>query len=169
MPRKLPNKQKRKTNQKYCVDTRPQPPTSKEDVSNEELILAMAELKKKEKSLMIELKLQRKIYDRLMQKISTIIEQGRLLTTVLEKKLSLKQDDVKGSRYRLFTVETWGTASTDGLVFTVMAENEVWAKYIVRQWLDSNGRENHRIDKIYALESNDMREVVNVGAKLIDA
>jgi hypothetical protein len=51
-------------------------------------------------------------------------------------------------------------------VFTVMAENNVWAEEMVRQWLNSNGRENYKIDKVMAVVSQDVRAIVNVGAKL---
>lgn len=72
------------------------------------------------------------------------------------------------SDFELFSIETWGSGWTDRLVFTVMAENDVWAEEIARQWLNSNGRENRRIDKVLALVSRDVRAVVNVGAKLLD-
>jgi hypothetical protein len=68
----------------------------------------------------------------------------------------------------LFSVVTWGSSSTDGLVFTVMAESEVWAEELVRQWLNCNGRENHKIDKVMALVSRDVRGIITVGAKLLD-
>jgi hypothetical protein len=55
------------------------------------------------------------------------------------------------------------------MVFTVMAENHVWAEYIVRQWLDSNDREMDKIDKGYAILSRDVRAIVSLGSKLLDS
>ena len=54
-------------------------------------------------------------------------------------------------------------------MFTVMAENDVWAEEMVHQWLHSNGRENHKIDRVMAVVSSDVRAIVNVGAKLVNA
>ena len=61
-----------------------------------------------------------------------------------------------------------GTSRTDELVFTVMAENNVLAEEMVRQWLNSNERENYKIDKVRGIVSQDLRAIVNVGAKLLD-
>lgn len=107
----------------------------------------------------------------------------RLMSVVEEKRLSKQESGEKAeeqdgegsakpssedeSRCMLFSVISWGP-SWDGLVFTVMAENNTWAEELVREWLDSNGRENHKIDKVMALVSRDARGIVNVGAKLLD-
>ena len=108
----------------------------------------------------------------------------RLMSVVEEKRLSKRESGIKAeeqdgdgsaqpssegeSRCMLFSVVSWGP-SWDGLVFTVMAENDAWAEELVREWLDSNGRENHKIDKVMALVSQNARGIVNVGAKLLDA
>jgi hypothetical protein len=82
---------------------------------------------------------------------------------------SLKREELMcESSYKLFSVVTWGSSWRDGLVFTVMAENESWAEEMVRQWLVSNGKKNHKIDKVMALVSQDVRAIVNVGAILPD-
>ena len=73
---------------------------------------------------------------------------------------------VKDSSYNLFSIVAYGSSWMDELVFTVLAENDVWAAEIVRQWLNSNGRENYKIDKVRAIVSRDVRAIVNVGAKL---
>jgi hypothetical protein len=39
---------------------------------------------------------------------------------------------------------------------------------LVHQWLNCNGRENHKIDKVMALVSRDVRGIITVGAKLLD-
>jgi hypothetical protein len=72
------------------------------------------------------------------------------------------------SSHKLFSVVTRGP-SWDGLVFAVMAENDAWAQDLVRQWLDSNGRTDQEIDRVMALVSRDVRGIVNVGAKLLNA
>ena len=118
--------------------------------------------------LLIELKRQTEILDQLQLKISRIIDQRRRMVVELEDGVSSTQERNCDSNFKLFSVETWGSAWTDGLVFTVMADNEVWAKHVVRVWLKANGREDHRIDKIRALVSNDLRAVINVGSKLLD-
>jgi hypothetical protein len=92
----------------------------------------------------------------------------RLLECVEQEQSSGQQNSEKESCHKLFSIVTWGPSWMDGLVFTVMAENNVWAKELVRQWLNSNGRENHRIDKVMALVSRDVRGILNVGAKLLD-
>ncbi len=72
------------------------------------------------------------------------------------------------SAHRLFVIETSGPKFNDGMVFTVMAENHVWAEYLVRQWLDSNDREIDKIDKGYAILSRDVRAIVSLGSKILD-
>ena len=168
MPRIRSNQQKSRTSEEDCVDSRPLLSTyEEEDGSIEELFLALEDLKKKETALNIELELQRKKFEQLKLKISTIIEQGGPLIMEAGSKLSSEKEGAPGSRFRLFTIETWGSAWNSGLVFTVMAENEVWARQIVREWLDSNGKGDHKIDKIQGLVSNDLRGIVNIGAKLL--
>ena len=69
--------------------------------------------------------------------------------------------------HKLFSIVTY-SSGWDGLVFTVIAENDIWAKELVYQWLEANGRKNHKIDKVTALVSQDVRGIVNIGAKLLD-
>jgi hypothetical protein len=99
----------------------------------------------------------------------SVADKKRQLLECVEKERSPEQhNSEKESSHKLFSIVTWGPSWMDGLVFTVMAENEAWAEELVRQWLNSNGRENHRIDKIMALVSRDVRGILNVGAKLLD-
>jgi hypothetical protein len=87
----------------------------------------------------------------------------------ISKRDSLKREErMRESSHKIFSVATWGSSWRDGFVFTVMAENEVWAEEMVRQWLVFNGKKNHRIDKVMALVSQDVRAIVNVGAILSD-
>ncbi len=81
---------------------------------------------------------------------------------------SLQSKNSKKSVLGLFVIETRGSSFDDGMVFTVMAENHVWAEHIVRQWLDSNDREMDKIDKGYAILSRDVRAIVSLGSKLLD-
>jgi hypothetical protein len=95
-------------------------------------------------------------------------ERGRFLAA-MEKDFSSLQD--KGQEemvLKLFLIESSGSKFTDGLVFTVMAEDHVWAENMVRQWLDSNGRETDKIDKVQAVVSRDVRAIVGLGSKLLD-
>ena len=108
-------------------------------------------------------------------RLMSVIEEKRLSKQESSKKADEQDDDGSAkpssegeSRCLLFSVVSWGP-SWDGLVFTVMAENDAWAEELVREWLDSNGRENHKIDKVMALVSQNARGIVNVGAKLLDA
>jgi len=107
--------------------------------------------------------------DKLQSMCNTVTEERNRVSAKKEKGLMPKQQKrAEGSCHKVFSVVTWGHAWNDGLVFTVLAENEVWAKEFVRQWLDSNGREHHRIDKVLGLLSQNVRAVVNVGAVLQD-
>ena len=144
--------------------------------NKENSISILEELEEIEQQLLIEkrqiigtLVKWQSMFDSVADKRSRIIE-------VMEKNRSSKQQNSEKPKqqkheseliYKLFSVVTWGP-SWDELVFTVMAENDVWAEELVRQWLNSNGRENHRIDKVMALVSRDVRAIVNVGAKLLD-
>ena len=85
-----------------------------------------------------------------------------------EDRLPTKRQFNKERNIRFFLIETRGPRWDDGLVFTVIAEDHVWAKEMVRQWLDSNGRQYDNIDKIHVLVSQDIRAIVSVGAKLLE-
>jgi len=164
----LRNQKKYQTNEDETTESLPLSPRKEEYTSTGEATLALEDLKNKEEVILVELRRQSEILGQLQLRISEVTEQRRRLMMEVGDQLSSEQNCKINSNFRLFSVETWGSAWTDGLVFTVMAENEVWAKHIVREWLNSNGRKNHRIDKIQALISNDLRAVVNVGTKLLD-
>ena len=164
----LRNQKKYQTNEDDTTESSPLPLGKEEYTSTREAFLALEDLKNKEEGLLVELRRQRKILGQLQLRISEVTEQRRRLMMEVGDQLCSTENCKINSDFKLFSVETWGSAWTDGLVFTVMAENEVWAKHIVREWLKSNGRENHRIDKIQALVSNNLRAVVNVGTKLLD-
>lgn len=105
---------------------------------------------------------------RCQSKFSSITHRKNRLVEENEKNLSYKQQNtINAPSNTLFSIVTRGT-SLDGFVFTVIAENEICAEKLVRQWLNSNGKETHKIDKLMALVSQDVRAIVNVGAKLRD-
>ena len=135
----------------------------------EDLISELDSFKKQEQQLLVE---KRKLLDALNQlqiKSENIQDRKSNLLAKMEKNvLSELQNSESKSRHMLFSVVTWGSSWTDGLVFTVIAESEVWAEELVRGWLSSNGRKNHKIDKVMALVSQNTRGIINVGAKLLD-
>lgn len=136
--------------------------------NEENSISELEELEKIGKQFLIEKRQLLDTLDQWQSKFNSITDKKSHLLADTEKNLSYKQQNSENeASHKLFSVATWGP-SWDGLVFTVMAENEVWAEELVRQWLDSNGRENHKIDKVMALVSRDVRAIVNVGAKLLD-
>jgi hypothetical protein len=105
-----------------------------------------------------------------LEHVNAILDEKKsIVLAKMENNNSFKQvKSDRGLNHEIFLIVTWGPSKLDGLVFTVMAESEVWAKELVRQWLNSNGRENHRIDKVQSLVSRDVRAIVNVGKKLLD-
>jgi hypothetical protein len=145
-------------------------PTFDAACANEEDSVSLLErLEKAEQQLLVG---KRQIIDTLVKwesMFDSIADKKRQLLECVEKgHLSRQQNSEGESSHKLFSIVTWGSSSMDGLVFTVMAENDAWAEELVRQWLNSNGRENHRIDKVMALVSRDVRGILNVGAKLLD-
>ena len=161
-------RQKNHIHDRKIVDCSLQVLTRKEEINTKKVFPDFKDSLNEKEGILIELKRQTEILDQLQLKISRIIDQRRRMVVELEEGVSSIQESSRDSNYKLFSVETWGSAWNDGLVFTVMADNEVWAKHVVREWLKANGREDHRIDKIRALVSNDLRAVVNVGSKLLD-
>lgn len=152
-------------------------PTIDVTCTNKENAISMLdELEEIEKQLLVE---KRQIIGTLVKWQSMFDsitnKRSRIMKIMEQNRSSRQQNDEEpkqqnsetDSGYKLFSVVTWGP-SWDGLVFTVMAENDAWAEELVRQWLNSNGRENHKIDKIMALVSRDLRAIVNIGAKLLD-
>jgi hypothetical protein len=156
----------------------PEIPTLDAACANEEDSVSFSErLEKVEQQLLVG---KRQIIDTFVKwqsMFESIANKKRRLLECIEKERSSNQQNSKRSKqhssekescHKLFSIVTWGPSWMDGLVFTIMAENNVWAKELVRQWLNSNGRENHRIDKVMALVSRDVRGILNVGAKLLD-
>jgi len=152
-------------------------PTIDVTCTNKENAISMLdELEEIEKQLLVE---KRQIIGTLVKwqsMFDSITDKKSRIMKIMEQNRSSRQQNDEepkqqnsenDSGYKLFSVVTWGQ-SWDGLVFTVMAENDAWAEELVRQWLNSNGRENHKIDKIMALVSRDLRAIVNIGAKLLD-
>ena len=172
MPKIMLGNQKYQISKKNCLDSEQQPTentkTKEEYIGAQHAFQALEDLKKEEKNLLGDIKRLKEILNQLQLKMSYIAEKRSRFRTDMEQKLSSEQNKINLSNNKLFSIETWGPAWNDGLIFTVMAENHVWAEEIVSQWLNSNGRETHRIDKIRALVSQDIRAVVNVGAKLLD-
>jgi hypothetical protein len=136
--------------------------TAEEPERRENPLSSLEELKEQEKQLLDSLDQVQLQYDCVSDK------RGRLLMA-LEK--NVKTSQIEGRKeliLKLFAIETSGSKFTDGMVFTVMAEDHVWAEDMVRQWLDSNERETDKIDKIQAIVSRNVRAIVNVGSKLLD-
>jgi hypothetical protein len=143
--------------------------TSNSHATIENYISELDSLKREERKLQFEKKQLLDTLNQLLCKFDIINDRkSRLLTSMEKSLLSRQQSRKHDSGHTLFSVVTWGPSWTDVLVFNVMAENEVWAEELVRQWLVSNGRENHKIDRVMALVSQDVRAIVNVGAKLLD-
>ena len=145
--------------------------TDKDCANEENYTSKIASLKEEEKQLkkqlLIETRQLLNNLDQLKYKLDIVAhEKSRLLAEMEKNFVSEKQKSMNESSHKLFSIVTRGPAWTDGLIFTVMAENDFWAKEIVRQWLNSNGKEYHMIDKVLALGSRDVRAIVNVGATL---
>ncbi|KON32355.1 MAG: hypothetical protein AC479_07565 [miscellaneous Crenarchaeota group-6 archaeon AD8-1] len=122
--------------------------------------------------------MEQKLLNEKRQIISTLVKWQSVFDNITNKKNHLlnhinKENSIKQQKtekegnHKLFSIVTY-SSGWDGLVFTVIAENDIWAKDLVCQWLESNRRKNHKIDKVTALVSQDVRGIVNVGAKLLD-
>ena len=174
MKKKLPSKNIE--NEKSLQEAFEIPTIDVTCMNKENAISMLDELEEIEKQLLVE---KRQIIGTLVKwqsMFDSITDKRSRIMKIMERNHSSKQQNDEepkkqnsetDSGYKLFSVVTWGP-SWDGLVFTVMAENDAWAEELVRQWLNSNGRENHKIDKIMALVSRDLRAIVNIGAKLLD-
>ncbi len=135
----------------------------------EEVISELDSFREQEQRLRVEKKQLMDALDQLQLKSDDLADKKNRFLDRMEKDILSKLEKSEcRSRHMLFSVFTCGSSWTDGLVFTVMAESEVWAEYLVRGWLSSNGRENHKIDKVMALVSRDTRGIINVGASLLD-
>ena len=110
------------------------------------------------------------MFDSIADKKSRLMEHIKTeqISNQLNSESTKKQNSENKPSHKLFSVVTRGD-SWDGLVFTVIAENDAWAENLVHQWLDSNGRKDQKIDKVMALVSRDVRGIFAVGAKLLDA
>ena len=138
-------------------------------VIDEDFVSELDSIKEEERKLLVEKKQLLYALDQLCLECDNIAYKKRRVLAEMERSILSKLESCYGrSGYMLFSVVTWGSSSTDGLVFTVMAESEVWAEELVHQWLNCNGRENHKIDKVMALISRDVRGIINVGAILLD-
>ena len=138
-------------------------------VIDEDFVSELDSLKEEERKFLVEKKQLVNALNQLQLESNNIADKKERLLAEIEKNILPKLENCeKKARHMLFSVVTWGSSWTDGLVFTVMAESEVWAEELVRQWLNCNGRENHKIDKVMALVSRDVRGIINVGAKLLD-
>jgi hypothetical protein len=142
--------------------------TGAED-NNGELPASLLELKKQEEQLLNEeKKLLNSLDDLRLQRDRVAEERNRLIADAEKRFISLQSQDLKSSTHKLFVIETSGSKFTDGMVFTVLAEDHVWAEYMVRQWLDSNDRELDKIDKGHEIMSHDVRAIISLGAKPLD-
>jgi hypothetical protein len=139
------------------------------NVIDEDFVSELDSIKEEERKLLVEKKQLLDTLNQLQLESDNIADKKRRLLAEMKKNISPKLENCDSkSHHMLFSVFTWGSSSTYGLVFTVMAESEVWAEELVRQWLNCNGRENHKIDKVMALISRDVRGIINVGAILLD-
>lgn len=145
--------------------------TDRSSVGKKSSVSELDLLKKKEKQIKKEFLFQtRQLVDTLCGlqfKFDTITEKKNQVLARMEQDLAPKQQKrAEESSHRVFSVMTGGRSWKDGLLFTVLAENDVWAKKLVRQWLDSNGREYHRIEKVLGVVSQEVTAIVNVGTVL---
>jgi chromosome segregation ATPase len=160
--------QKQQTKEEKPVFVQQATLTSSED-NDEELPASLSELKKQEEQLLDEeKKLLNSLDDLRVQRDRVAEERNRLIANAEKRFLSSQGQNLKGPNHRLFVIETSGSKFTDGMVFTVLAEDHVWAEYMVRQWLDSNDRELDKIDKGHEIMSHDVRAIISLGAKPLD-
>ena len=138
------------------------------NVIKEGVISELYSFKEEEQQLLVEKKKLLNALNQLQIKFDNIHDRKSNLLAKMEKNILSELQSENKSKCMLFSVFTWGSSWTDGLVFTIMAESEVWAEELVREWLSANGRKDHKIDKVMALVSQDARGVINVGAKLLD-
>jgi hypothetical protein len=105
------------------------PTTRHSYVIEENSLSELDSLKKEEQKLLVVLYQLLDTLDQLQSKFDSITDRKSRLLASMEKNLLSKQQNSEGeSSHMLFSVVTWGPSWMDGLVFTVMAENEVWAE-----------------------------------------
>jgi len=144
--------------------------TIEEYEDEENSLSALKAIKAEESQLEAEKKLLIETLKQVQLKSDAIAGKKNHLMEEMEKNLSHKQQKNENeSALTLFQIETGGSSFNDGLVFTVMAEDNVWAEGLVREWLQCYGKDTDKIDKIRAVVSSDVRAIINVGTKLMTA
>jgi len=144
--------------------------TIEEYEDEENSLSALEAIKEEERQLEAEKKQLIETLKQLQLKSTAIADKKNHLIEEMKKTLSLKQrKNENESALTLFQIETGGSSFNDGLVFTVMAEDNVWAEGLVREWLQCYGKDTDKIDKIRAVVSSDVRAIINVGTKLLTA
>ncbi len=144
--------------------------TAEKFVDEENSLSALEAIKEEERQLAAEKRQLIETFEQLQLKSDAIADKKRYLLEEMEKNISFKQQkNKKESILQLFQIETGGSSFNDGLVFTVMAEDNVWAEGLVREWLQCYGKETDKVDKIRAVVSRDVRAIINVGTKLLTA
>lgn len=144
--------------------------TDEKYVGAENSLSALDVLKEEERQLLTEKKQLMETLDQVQLKCDTIADKKSRLVAEMEKDLLSKQRKSENdSTLTLFQIETSGSSFNDGLVFTVLAEDHVWAEGLVREWLQCYGKDTDKIDKIRAVMSRDVRAIINVGTKLLTA
>ena len=140
-----------------------------EACEDEENSLSVLEaIKEEERQLEAEKKQLIETSEQLQRKFDAIASKKNRLIEEMENSFSPKQQKTQNeSALKLFHIETSGSSFNDGLVFTVMAEDNVWAEGLVREWLQCYGKDTDKIDKIRAVVSRDVRAIINVASRLL--
>lgn len=134
----------------------------------EDSLSALEAIKQEERQLEAEKKQLMETFIQLQHKFDAIANKKNHLIEEMENRLSTKQKNTENDyALKLFQIETGGSSFNDGLVFTVMAEDNVWAEGLVREWLNCYGKDTDKIDKIRAVVSRDVRAIINVASKLL--
>jgi len=144
--------------------------TSEEHEAEENSLSALEAIKEEERQLEAEKKQLIETLKQVQLKSDAVADKKNHLIEEMEKTVSLKQQKNENeAALTLFQIETSGSSFNDSLVFTVMAEDHVWAEGLVREWLQCYGKDTDKIDKIRAVVSSDVRAIINVGTKLMTA
>jgi len=144
--------------------------TIEEYEDEENSLSALEAIKDEERQLEAEKKQLIETLRQVQISSDVLADKKNILIEKMEKTLSLKQQKNENkSALTLFQIETAGSSFNDGLVFSVMAEDNVWAEGLVREWLQCYGKDTDKIDKIRAVVSSDVRAIINVGTKLMTA
>jgi hypothetical protein len=144
--------------------------TGEKFVAEETSLSVLEAIKEEERQLAAEKRQLTETLEQLQLKSDAIADRKSHLLEEMEKNVSFKQQkNDKEPVLQLFQIETGGSSFNDGLVFTVTAEDNVWAEGLVREWLQCYGKETDKVDKIRAVVSRDVRAIINVGTKLLTA